>query len=1111
MADKRVTVTLECIDNATKKIEEATKSIDNLSKKAGNISSSGLDKMTSGFKELQSVAKALNFNGLEKVADFAANAAKGLASAKNGAELAYQSIKTVITGLSQLYQASKKSFIEGLNGILKVSGSVIDGLVGVGKGFLDLTRHVTGSDVSFKGLAKSALDYEQCLKRIEVKSGETGVKMQELDDKIQNIALNTTYSTSEIAAAAENMIQNGQSVTEVIDNLYAVTALATLGNIDLAKSGDIVATTMNMFRNQSLTATQAANMFAYAANHSGANVTELAKSLENCGPSAARLNVPFSELMAVLGAVGDNAIKSGKAGTALKNLLQNMSAPTKNTAKCIKELGLEQAQTAITSGHLVDGLMLIKDRLNDGTLSAAQQNAAIKALAGAWGSQGLGAVLNGSEVELRAMVKAMEDGKNSTEALELASGKLMDTLEGKLYKFSASMEVLAIRIERAFQQTFIGMIDHVNEFVNILINKGPAEAIKWVAQESALHMKDMENTVTKALNNIKNLVSDGGMLENILLAGTNIIKSLCNGIKQAAANGTLQDIVDGVIKNICTFLNNNLPDVIEAAKLIIDAIIQGMKNNEGDIREAIGNIGDLITTFAGGKANIEAEFSSFADILMTKFAEKMYEVGAAKVKEAIKSIFGGKQSQVDSMNSGNVLGNAFNPKEGIKEILKGFGLYHGEVYAAEVEGTLNKKEPLVTATNKQNDKLQGLMKKYGLTNGTLYIDEVDGSLKTGGGKVIATADEIAEVSATDIQTALESMDVGQLEALNTAMTDLGTATETTADSMASSFKKITDSARTEFLNLANITRNQMLNCSNIVKNQCTNMGNSFRTGFVNMTNIAKNQMTNVANNIRTSMTNACNIVRNQCVNMANIVKNQFTNMANTARSQFVSIANIARNQMVNVSNIIRNQATSWSNIIRNQCQNARNALTSSFLSMAAVARTQMVNISNIMRNQAVSWSNIVRNQAQNARNALTRSFMSMAAVARTQMAKVAAVVRSYMNSIAAACSRKLTINVAVKKSVTTTYKTVKEGPASLSMAIPRATSLSGITMGMANDSISLGTLMGAVTASASKGQTVNIEVPLYLEGREIARASAKYMDGELKRVNTRLDRKKGVI
>ena len=1047
MADKRVTVTLECVDNATKKIEQTGKAIDNLSKSAKSIDVSSISKASSAMSDLAKWSSAVKFDGLAKVSSFASEAAASLAKSSSSAELAVRSIAELVKAHQQLYQASKQSFVEGLNGILDVTGSVIDGIVGVGRSFLDLTRYVTGSDVSFRGLSKSALDYEQCLKRIEVKSGETGVKMQELDDTIQNIALNTTYSTSEIAAAAENMIQNGQKVTEVIDNLYAVTALATLGNIDLAKSGDIVATTMNMFRNQSLTATQAANMFAYAANHSGANVEQLAKSLENCGPSAARLNVPFSELMAVLGAVGDNAIKSGKAGTALKNLLQNMSAPTKNTAKCIKELGLEQAQAAITSGHLVDGLMLIKERLNDGTLSAGQQNAAIKALAGAWGSQGLGAVLNGSEVELRAMVKAMEDGKDSTEALELASGKLMDTLEGKMYKFSASMEVLAIRIERAFQETFINMIDHVNEFVNILINKGPAEAIKWVAQESALHMKDMENAVIKGLENVKNIVSDGGMLENILLAGTNIIKSLCNGIKQAAANGTLQDIVDGVIKNICTFINTNLPDVIEAAKLIIDAIIKGMKNNEGGIREAIGNIGDLITTFAGGKANIEAEFSNFADVLMTKFAEKMYEVGKAKVKESIKSIFGGEQTPENSFGGGNPLGKEFNPKEGIKEILKGFGLTHGEVYAAELGDTIEGKQPLVTATQKQNDKLQGIMKEYGLTNGTLYIDEVDGSLKTGGGRVIATADEIANVSASDIQTALESMDVGQLQALNDAMETLGQTTIDTSIDMGTAFQRITDSARTQFLGLANIVRNQLLNCTNIVKNQAVNMADAFRNGFVSMALVAQNQMTNV----RTAVVD----------------------------------------KMISIKKVISTQIGE-----------ARQVLTEKMMSMAAVSRNQMTNVRTPVVENMMSIVRVISTQGYKATKALSTSMQGMATVASQQMSRVLAVVNSYMNSIARATSRRLTINVGVNKTVTTTYKSVQA-------SIPTTTNLAASSITARGNSMGLGTLVGNMIKEAGRQGTSVVEVPVYLDGREIARASAKYNEAELNKLSKRKSRKRG--
>ena len=281
----------------------------------------------------------------------------------------------------------------------------------------------------------------------------------------------------------------------------------------------------------------------------------------------------------------------------------------------------------------------------------------------------------------------------------------------------------------------------------------------------------------------------------------------------------------------------------------------------------------------------------------------------------------------------------------------------------------------------------------------------------------------------------------------------------------------------------------------------TEMQNSARTSMVGMSNIARNQFVNLANIVRNQMVNSCNIVRNQCVNMANIFRNQF-----------VSMANVTRNQMLNVSNIIRNQAVTWSNIIRNQVQNARNALTSSFISMASVARTQMVNISNIVRNQAVNWSNIIRNQASNARNALTSSFMSMVAVVRTQMSKCLSIVRSTMASIASATSRKLTINVGVNKTVTTSYKTVGDAPANLSMpmsAMSMAMPMSPVAMSRAGSSVGLGTVLGAMKAT-SNDRPISIEVPLNVDGRQMAKVTAKYMDGELKVIENRNDRRRGV-
>lgn len=317
------------------------------------------------------------------------------------------------------------------------------------------------------------------------------------------------------------------------------------------------------------------------------------------------------------------------------------------------------------------------------------------------------------------------------------------------------------------------------------------------------------------------------------------------------------------------------------------------------------------------------------------------------------------------------------------------------------------------------------------------------------------------------------------------------------NSARTSFVGLSDIARNQFINVSNIVRNQMVNCANIVRNQAVNMANIFRNQFVNMSNIVRNQAVNMANIMRNQMVNCANIVRNQCVNMANIFRNQF-----------VSMANVARNQMVNVSNIIRNQAISWSNIIRNQVQSARNTMTSSFISMRNVARNQMVAISNIIRNQAVTWSNIIRNQAANMRSAMTSAFAGMAASARAGMANVLSIVRSYMAQIRSETSKTMTMHFKVDKTVTTTNvsKNVTEGLRNTMGAISR-----GMASISAPQAISIGgyaTSMSSIGGLAAGG-SITLDVPLYIDGKEVARATAVYNEQELAKLAKRNNRKRG--
>ena len=1023
MADKRVTVTIEAVDKASSTIKSIGSQLSSLGK-LGDIK--GLSNLGS---TIDSIGKA--FSGI-----------------KGKAGIAVAGITTVVGGFNKLYSASKQSFIDGLSKLGSVCKTIASKVVSVGKAFLSFSGEVANADLSFAGLAKTSMGYDQTLERIGIKAGATDGEMAKLGKTIQTLTTDTVYSMDEIAGAAEYMVQNGRTASQVVEELSSVAGLATTGNIDLSKSADIVASSMNMFSRQGLSAKQVANLFAKAANTSGANVENLAKSLENCGPQAAALNIPFEELMATLATMGDNAIKGGKAGTALKNLFQRMAAPTKEAASAIKEFGLESAQAKIVSGDLKGGLLEMKKALDLNKISSNDQQKAIKQLAGAYGSAGLTAVLNTATDELMVTFDAMEKGLVSTNDLEKGMNKLMSTIQGQVMRFSANVQLAFYNLYTNANSSIAKVMDVFNNFLSML-NEGAGiqSALKYLEMEFNKIPKILSNAINDGIKGIDSFIN-GGSLDSILNIGTNIIKGITDGINKAYNSGTLTSAITGMISKICDFITTNAPAIEKAGLQIMDAIRQGIENNKGKISSALNSITSLLNSWANASGELQALFGNFANILIDAFIDNMINRVSnrtAEVTNAIKSVF----------NAGNE-----------QDIYERYGLVGENSGAKFGEGKQKGADGVPLKLNEANfTELYNQYGNHGLTGGQNFGTKASEGIESTKAEIISKGSEVGTGTAKAIEDGLNSMNTDQLKALKTAIDEVGQVTKSTANSMKSSFTSITNSARTSFMGLANIVRNQMVNVGNIIRNQ---------------------------------MTNAANSVRSQCVNMANIFRNQF-----------VSMANVARNQMVNVSNIIRNQAVSWSNVIRNQVQNARNTFTQQFISMAKVARTQMVNVSNIVRNQAMRWSNIIRNQAQSARNALTRSFMSMAAVARNQMSNVLSVVRSYMSQIAATCNRTLTLKVNISKTETTTKKVVVEkSPKSLNM--PQSSSLSASGYTRSTSSIGLGTLVGALNSGATgSNRTISIEVPLVLEGREIARASAIYTREELARLEKRNNRKRG--
>ena len=981
MADKRVTVTIEAIDKASSTIK--------------SIGS-----------QLSSLGKLGDIKGLSNLGNTVNGIGKAFSSIKGKAGLAVTGITMAVGGFNKLYTASKQSFIDGISKIGNVCKTIVSGLAGAGRAFLSFAGNIANADLSFAGLAKTSMNYDQTIARIGVKAGATKGEMSKLGSTIKKLTVDTVFSMDEIAGAAEYMVQNGRTASQVIEELGAVTGLATVGNVDLARSADIVASTMNMFSRQNLTAAQVANLFAKAANTSGANVENLAKSLENCGPQAAALNIPFEQLMAVLAKMGDNAIKGGKAGTALKNLFQRMAAPTKEAATAIEKYNLQTAQAKIVSGDLKGGLLEMKKALDLNKISSNEQQKAVKQLAGAYGSAGLTSVLNTATDELMVTFEAMEKGLVTTGDLDKGMNKLMSTIQGQVMRFSANVQLAFYNLYTQANSSIAKVMDVFNNFLSMLNSgAGIQSALKYLENEFNKVPKILSNAIENGIKGVNSFIN-GGSLDSILSIGSNIVKGITSGIDKAYNNGTLVNSISGIISKVCDWITTNAPKIEKAGLQIIDALKQGIEKNKDKIKTALNAIINVMNSWAKGSAELKELCGTFAQQLIDGFIEQIgikAQGKAGELMNAFMSMF--QPTSTPDMSKG-----------GTGIIKKITDWLFGESYAAEVE---TKGKETGQNLNKGLDSTKAQTQQTGNAIGKIFGQNV-------------------------------------VQSIQQAQSQLNAA-----------FTGIQNSARNAFMGLANITRNQF--------------------------------------------TNTCNIVRNQCVNMANIVRNQCVNMANIFRNQFVSMSNVARNQMVSVSNIIRNQAVSWGNVIRNQVQNARNAFTRQFISMASVARTQMVNVSNVIRNQAVGWSNVIRNQASNARNALTRSFMSMAAVARSQMANVLSVVRSYMSQIAAACNKTLTLKVNINKTETTTKKVVVDGGGKTGMmniAVPQTSSFTASGTRGASNSIGLGSLAQALSGYG-KDQTISISVPVVLEGREIAKASAIYTREELSRLEKRNNRKRG--
>lgn len=386
-------------DQAADNIRDLTDDIGNLGDEADSIGSAfrksflaGVDGGKTFASSLRSgVGGALTYAS-DKVSDFkddVVSRMKGVAdnvvsSAKSIGHSFAHPIETIKSGLGGAIDSAKNKFtdfvrgaddaadaaddvgdaaagakpdVEGLGDAAEKSGSKFQKLGDIMKGIGKVAAvGLTAATVAVGGFAAASVNtgmaFDSSMSQVAATMGysvaelgdatsEASQSFNQLREFAQEMGANTAFSASQAADALNYMALAGYDAETSMTMLPNVLNLAAAGGIELAAASDMVTDAQSALGLSLDETSELVDKMAAASSKSNTSVQQLGDAILTVGGTAKNLSGGTTELSMALGVLADNGIKGAEGGTALRNMILSLSAPTDKAAAQLKALGVE--------------------------------------------------------------------------------------------------------------------------------------------------------------------------------------------------------------------------------------------------------------------------------------------------------------------------------------------------------------------------------------------------------------------------------------------------------------------------------------------------------------------------------------------------------------------------------------------------------------------------------------------------------------------------------------------------------------------------------------------------------------------------------------------------
>ena len=310
---------------------------------------------------------------------------------------------------------------------------------------------------SVKSLAKSSLgvgmDFESSMSLVAATMGITTDEIDAgseafvaLSDAAKKAGAETKYNSAEGAEALNYLALAGYSVEKSVAALPTVLNLASSGGLDLAYASDLVTDSMSALGMETDELDSFVDQLAKTSQKSNTNIAQLGEGILTVGGTAKIMAGGTTELSAQLGILADNGIKGAEGGTALRNVLLALSAPTKKQSDQMKALGIN---TYDANGQLRPTNEIFNDI--NGVLSNMTQQGQTEVLSKLFNKVDLKA----ANAMLANSGDRFNDLSGEIANADGAAGEMAKTMEhnlkGQIEEFDSAAEAVGITVYEKFE------------------------------------------------------------------------------------------------------------------------------------------------------------------------------------------------------------------------------------------------------------------------------------------------------------------------------------------------------------------------------------------------------------------------------------------------------------------------------------------------------------------------------------------------------------------------------------------------------------------------------------------------------------------------------------